>query len=242
MVGTALSRLCQPHTLCDPRSAEIGSVPSSPARPISAYNTAKTQFIRQPQRNRCLLRSIAYHRHHRPAAWIDPVVLGAIAITWNYIRIPVGRRPYDRHPDEGPLTRLANHLIGLGMRHGAESFQAAQDQGRPQSCNRYPHASISFQPLLSRNSDVPGMFKFVPLLGAYRTSNPPQPQHLICGDGHPEMGRTKKWWARRLRSFVHESVDATSSARSSTAHPCSSADVRAGLPRWVRCPSRDDPA
>jgi len=51
------------------------------------------------------------------------------------------------------------------MRDGTERFQAAQNQGRPQSCNRYPHASTSSYTPLIRNADIPGMFKFVPLLG-----------------------------------------------------------------------------
>ena len=36
-------------------------------RPISTMHTAKTQIVRQPQRNRCLLRPIAYYWQYRPA-------------------------------------------------------------------------------------------------------------------------------------------------------------------------------
>jgi hypothetical protein len=62
----------------------IGALPVlTVTRPISTMHTAKTQSVRQPQRNRCLLRPIAYYRHYGPAAWIDPVVLRAITISWN---------------------------------------------------------------------------------------------------------------------------------------------------------------
>ena len=121
----------------------IGSVPSAPARPIAAMNTAEAQLIRQPQRNRLLLRPDAYHRHDGPAAWIDPVVLGAITISWNNIGIPVGSGPYDGHPDEGPFPWFANHLGGLRLCCGTECADVTQDQGRSQSYDRCPHASIS---------------------------------------------------------------------------------------------------
>jgi len=56
----------------------IGALPAlTLTRPISTMHTAKTQSVRQPQRNRFLLRPIAYYRHYGPAAWIDPVVLRA---------------------------------------------------------------------------------------------------------------------------------------------------------------------
>jgi hypothetical protein len=143
MVGTALSRLCPPYTLCGVRSAQTRSVPSAPTRPISTHHTAQTQFVRQPQRNRLLLRPIAYHRHDGPAAWIDPVVLGPITVSWNNIGIPIGRRPYDGHPDERPFPWFTNDLGGLRMRCGAQRAQITQDQDRSQSCDRYPHASTS---------------------------------------------------------------------------------------------------
>src|SRR5690349_2932487 len=49
----------------------------------------------EPRRKRHLLIPIAYHRHYGRAVWIDPVVLRAITISWNNIRIPV--RPYHEH-------------------------------------------------------------------------------------------------------------------------------------------------
>ena len=106
-------------------------------------DTAETQFVRQPQRNRCLLRSIAYHRHHGPSAWIDPVVLRAITISWNDIVIPVGSRRYDGHPDDGSFPWFTNDLGGLRMRCGAKRAQVTQGEGRSQSYDRYPHALTS---------------------------------------------------------------------------------------------------
>ena len=66
-------------------------------RPRHAVHTAKTPSVRQPQRNRGLLSPIAYYRNYRPAAGIDPIVLRAVLISWNDIRIPV--RPDDRDPN-----------------------------------------------------------------------------------------------------------------------------------------------
>ena len=123
--------------------ASIVSVPSAPTRPIAAMYTAKTQFVRQPQRNRCLLRPIAYHRHDGPAAWIDPVVLRPIAVSWNNIGIPVGGWPHDGHPDKGPFPWFTNDLGGLRMHCGTKRTDVTQDQGRSQSYDRYPHASTS---------------------------------------------------------------------------------------------------
>ena len=121
---------------CGLRSS-IGALPvSAPARPIATMYAAKTEFVRHPQRNGHLLRSIAYHRHYGSAAWIDPVVLGAITISRNNIVVPIGSWPYDGHPDEGPFGRLR-------LRCGTQRVQVAQRQGRSQSYNRYPHASTS---------------------------------------------------------------------------------------------------
>jgi hypothetical protein len=125
-------------------AAQIGALPiSAPTRPISTMHTAKTQFVRQPQRNRCLLRPLAYHRHYGPAAWIDPVVLRAITISWNNIVIPIGSWRYDGHPDDGPCSWFTNDLGRLRMRYGTKRAQVTQDQGRSQSYDRYPHASTS---------------------------------------------------------------------------------------------------
>ena len=90
-------------------------------------HTAKTQIVRQPQRNRFLLSPIAYYRHYGPAAWIDPVVLRAITISWNYIVIPVGSWPYDGHPDEGPFPWFTNDLGRLRMHCGTKRAQVTQD-------------------------------------------------------------------------------------------------------------------
>jgi hypothetical protein len=51
---------------------------------------------------------IADHRHYGRAVWIDPVILRAITISWNYIGIPV-RLIWPYHHDK-PLpwfTRLS---------------------------------------------------------------------------------------------------------------------------------------
>src|SRR6202022_2939379 len=80
----------------------IGALPAlTLTRPISTMHTAKTQSVRQPQRNRFLLRPIAYYRHYGPAAWIDPVVLRSITVSWNNIIIP-GSGPYYGTPDDKP--------------------------------------------------------------------------------------------------------------------------------------------
>ena len=126
-------------------------------------DTAKTQFVRQPQRNRLLLRSNAYHRHDGPAARIDPVVLRTITISWNNIGIPIGSWPYDGHPDDGPFPWFTNDLGGLRMRCGTERADITQDQGRSQSYDRYPHASTSSHIRLGHNSDIPARFEFAPL-------------------------------------------------------------------------------
>jgi hypothetical protein len=45
----------------------------------------------QPQRNENFLIPIAYYGKYGAAAWIDPVVLRAVSISWDDIRIPVRR-------------------------------------------------------------------------------------------------------------------------------------------------------
>src|SRR5258708_8664035 len=106
-------------------------------------HTAKTQSVRQPQRNRGLLRPIAYYRHYGPAAWIDPVVLSAITISWNNIVIPVRSWPYHGHPDDRPFPWFTNDFGLLRMRCDTKRPQVTQHQGRSESerYGHYPHAS-----------------------------------------------------------------------------------------------------
>jgi hypothetical protein len=129
---------------CRLRCCSIGALPiATPTRPISTMHTAKAQSVRQPQRNRFLLRPIAYYRHYGPAAWIDPVVLGAITISWHNIVVPIGSWPYDGHPDDGSFPWFTNDSSRLRLRCGTKRAEVTQDQGRSQSCDRYPHASTS---------------------------------------------------------------------------------------------------
>src|ERR1700731_2112938 len=105
-------------------------------------HTAKAQIVRQPQRDRFLLRPKAYYRHYGPAAWIDPVVLGAITISWNNVRIPV--RPFHGHPDEKPLPWLTNNFGIPRMGCGTKRPQVTQHLGRSESeRGHYPHTSAS---------------------------------------------------------------------------------------------------
>ncbi len=131
----------------DPRIAcSIGALPASaPARPISTMHTAKTPGVRQPQRNRFLLRPIVYYRHYGPAAWIDPVVLGAITISWNNIVIPVRSCLYHGHPDDRPFPWLTNDLGVLRMRCDTKYPRVAHHQGGSESerYGHYPHALAS---------------------------------------------------------------------------------------------------
>src|SRR6202023_1285423 len=123
----------------------IGALPAlTLTRPISTMHTAKTQSVRQPQRNRFLLRPIAYYRHYGPAAWIDPVVLRAITISWNNIIIPVRSCPYHGHNDDRPLPWLTNDFGLPRIGCGTKRPQVTQHQGRSESerCH-YPHASAS---------------------------------------------------------------------------------------------------
>src|SRR5258707_6989625 len=131
-----------------PQSQHVGSLhrlPLTLTRPISTMHTAKTQSVRQPQRNRFLLRPIAYYRHYGPAAWIDPVVLRAITISWNNIVIPVRSCPYPGHPDDNPLPWFANDFGLLRMRCDTKRPQVTQHPGRSESerYGHYPHALAS---------------------------------------------------------------------------------------------------
>src|SRR5437868_9947510 len=95
-------------------------------------HTAKTQSVRQPQWNRFLLRPISYHRHYGPAAWIDPIALRAITISWNNIVIPVRSCPYHGHPDDRPFRWFTNDFGLLRMRCATKGAQVTpQDEGRP---------------------------------------------------------------------------------------------------------------
>jgi hypothetical protein len=165
-------------------------------------HTAKTQFVCQPQRNGCLLRSIAYHWHYGPAAWIDPVVLRAITISWNNIVVPVGSWPYDGHPDDGPFPWFTNASGRLRLRCGTKRAQAAQDQGRSQSYDRYPHASTSLLHTAWTKLGYPATFEFAPLLSVYRTSKTPEPQRLISRSAHnpDERSGIRGQATMRLRS------------------------------------------
>src|ERR1700726_2791324 len=122
----------------------IGALPVlTLTRPISTMHTAKTQSVRQPQRNRFLLRPKAYYRHYGPAAWIDPVVLRAITISWNNIRIPV--RPFHGHPNNKPLPWLTNDFGLPRISCGTKRPQVTQHQCRSESerYGHFPHASAS---------------------------------------------------------------------------------------------------
>ena len=90
-------------------------------------HTAKTQIVRQPQRNRFLLSPIAYYRHYGPAAWIDPVVLRAITVSRNNIVIPVRSCPYHGHPDDRPFPWFTNDIGLLRIRRGTKRAQVTQD-------------------------------------------------------------------------------------------------------------------
>jgi hypothetical protein len=124
----------------------IGELPAlTLTRPISTMRTAITQSVRLPQRNRFLLRPIAYYRHYGPAAWIDPVVLSAITISWNNIVIPVRNCPYHGHPDDRPFPWFTNDFGLLRMRRDTKRPRVTQHQGRSESerYGHYPHALAS---------------------------------------------------------------------------------------------------
>ena len=108
-------------------------------------HTAETQSVRQPQRNRFLLRPSAYYRHDGPAAWIDPVVLRAITISWNNIVIPVGSCLKHGHPGERPFPWFTNDLGLLRMCYDTKRPKVTQHQGRSESerYGHYPHALAS---------------------------------------------------------------------------------------------------
>ena len=131
------------------------SIPAlTPTWPISTVHTAKTQSVREPQRNRFVLRPIAYYRHYGAAAWINPVVLSAITISWNKIVIPVRSCPHHGHPDERPFPRFTNDFGLLRMRCCTKRAQATQDHGRSQSYDHYPHALAPCHTQPRPNSDI----------------------------------------------------------------------------------------
>lgn len=160
-----------------PRACFCLTEASTPARPVSTMHTAKTQIIRQPQRNRCLLSPISHDRHYRSATRIYSIVLGSIPITRNEIGVPVGLRSWRRDDDNPP---------GLRLGCGNECPRATQQQSRYESerdgqylhprspCRPLPPASIGLWYHLAmtaepppdgenRNSDthVAGVRKFV---------------------------------------------------------------------------------
>jgi hypothetical protein len=124
-------------------SACEGPLPAStPTRPIATMHTAKTKIVCQPQWNSCLLRPKAYYRHDGSAAWIDPIILGTITISWNEIRVPVGCRIY-RRDDENPSWFVMEFCLPMGCSN--ECSRATQRQGCCES-KRYghcPHVSTS---------------------------------------------------------------------------------------------------
>src|SRR6478752_835946 len=136
-------------------------LPASPrTRPILTMHTAETQIVRQPQRNRYLLSPIAYDRHYGSAAWIDPIILGAITISWNEIRVPVGCRIYRRDDENTPWF-----VMDFRLRAGCsnEGPRATQRQGRSEGeCyGRYPHAATSLPTMdmrLSRLRSFPQLY------------------------------------------------------------------------------------
>src|SRR6202020_2619191 len=103
-----------------------------------AHHTQKTPAAPLPKRNRCLLRPIAYYRHYGPAAWIDPVVLRAITISWNKIVITVRSCPYYGHPYDRSFPWFTNDFGVLRTRCDTERAQVTQHQGRSES-ERYGH-------------------------------------------------------------------------------------------------------
>lgn len=109
-------------------------------------DTAEAQSGRYLGRNCHLLRPVTDDRHDGAAAWIDPVVLRAIAVAWNNIVVPGRRcrRRDDRHPDRP--SRFTNDWAVLRLRCGTEHAHVAQHQGRSQSYDRHPHllASLLF--------------------------------------------------------------------------------------------------
>jgi hypothetical protein len=157
-----------------PAGTDLGRLPASTlTRPISTMHTAKTQSVRQPKRNRFILRPIGYHRHYGPAARIDPVVLSAITISWNNIVIPVRSWLHHGHPDERPL--FTNDFGILRLRRDVKRRQIAQNQGHSESerYGLYSHAlaSLPYQP----SGDV----RLRAAVRAYRTSKAPDPQPPI---------------------------------------------------------------
>jgi hypothetical protein len=94
-----------------------------------------------------------HHRHYGRAVWIDPVVLGAITISWNNIRVPVRCWPCHGHRDDKPHPWFTNDFGLPRMGCGIKRPQASQHQGRSESerCGHYPH----FLGLLEANQRAP---------------------------------------------------------------------------------------
>src|SRR5258707_1286631 len=149
-------------------------------------HTAKTQSVRQPQRNRFLLRPKPYYRHYGPAAWIDPVILRAITISWNNIRIPV--RPFHGHPDNEPHPWFTNDFSLPCVGCGGRGPKVTQHQCRSESerYGHYPHASPSLQSFLICSCGMPRITKNqenqrrqCPYKACYPNPNPKRPSALL---------------------------------------------------------------
>jgi len=111
-----------------------------PSTSPASVRSCLPAFLPGPRRKQHLLIPIAYHRDDGRTVGIDPVVLRAITIAWNDIRIPIG--PRHGHRDEKPSPRLTN---GLGFGTGCR--QAAQHQARSKSerDGHCPHVLASLQ-------------------------------------------------------------------------------------------------
>jgi hypothetical protein len=124
------------------QTCDVASWPIGEAASITVRGWASLPV---PRRKRRLLIPIAHHRHYGRAVWIDPVVLRAITISWNNIRIPV--RPYHRHRDDKPLPWwwFTNDFGRPRLGYATKRPQVTQHQGRSESerCGHYPHASAS---------------------------------------------------------------------------------------------------
>lgn len=94
----------------------------------------------KPHRNGFLLRTKADHRDRGWAVWIDPVVLRAITISWNDIRIPIRSWPY-HGADEKPFPWFTNHSGRPRLGCRTKRPQIKQHQSRSESYGPHPHAS-----------------------------------------------------------------------------------------------------
>jgi hypothetical protein len=123
-------------------TSESGSKRSSETTPASRC-ALQVGVLPVPRRKKYLLIPIAYHRHYGRTVWIDPIILRAITISWNDIRVPVGCWSYDGPDDENPPWFLNDSCLRPGC--GNKGFRATQRQGRSESerYGHYPHASTS---------------------------------------------------------------------------------------------------